>query len=408
MDVVPQHLRLTFQFPVHFTTGVFTTGNAALRTVLSGTDDPLPADMAVVVDSGVAAAHPTVVEDIERYAEYHRDVMHLAAPVLILPGGEQAKNDPTHLQTVYETIHRARLCRHSYVVAVGGGAVLDVVGYAAATAHRGIRQVRVPTTVLAQDDSAMGVKNGVNGFGTKNYFGTFSPPFAVLNDSAFLTTLEDRDWLGGVSEAVKAALIKDASFFEHLERASPALVARDAATMNEVVRRSAILHLDHIANGGDPFEFGSSRPLDFGHWAAHKLERLTDHRLRHGEAVAIGVALDSTYSWLTGLLAEPEWKRIIAVLKSLRLPIFTPELGEHLEAPDHDRSVLRGLAEFREHLGGRLTVILLAGIGKRVDAQQIDFEGMIRSIEMLRRIGEGASDRRTSSLVGATPHRPRP
>ena len=408
MDVVQQHLRLSFQFPVHFTTGVFSPSNLSLRTVLSAAEDPQPADIVVVVDSGVVAAHPSVIGDIERYVTHHGTVIRLAAPVLVLPGGEQAKNDPVHLAAVYDTIHRPRLCRHSYVVAVGGGAVLDVVGYAAATAHRGVRQVRVPTTVLAQDDSAMGVKNGINGFATKNYFGTFAPPFAVINDSAFLATLEDRDWLGGLSEAVKAALIKDAPFFEELERSAPALVARDAAVMNAVVRRSAILHLDHIANGGDPFEFGSSRPLDFGHWSAHKLERLTNHRLRHGEAVAIGVALDSTYSLLTGLLTEPDWRRIVGLFQALRLPIFAPELTDHLDHPDHERSVLGGLAEFREHLGGRLTVILLAGIGKRVDAQQIDLESMIRSIEMLRSLHAGQSDRRTPGLVGASPLRARP
>jgi 3-dehydroquinate synthase len=408
MDVVQQHLRLTFQFPVHFTTGVFDPGNLALRSVVTSTDDPAPADIAVVVDSGVAASHPSIVGDIERYAANHRDALTLSAPVLLLPGGEQSKNDPSHLQAVYDLIHAAHLCRHSYVVAVGGGAVLDVVGYAAATAHRGIRQVRVPTTVLAQDDSAMGVKNGVNGFGTKNYFGTFSPPYAVINDSAFLTTLEDRDWLGGVSEAVKAALIKDAAFFADLERDADALVARDAAVMNAVVRRSAMLHLDHIANGGDPFELGSSRPLDFGHWAAHKLERLTGHRLRHGEAVAIGVALDSTYSYLTGLLSESDWQRIVGLLQRLRLAIYVPELSAHLDSPDHPESVLRGLSEFREHLGGRLTVILLAGIGKRQDAQEIRIEVMIQGIEMLRRLHEAAFEHGTPGLVGATPLRTRP
>ena len=408
MDVVDQHLRLTFRFPVHFTTGVFEAGNVVLRTVMTATDDPAPADMVVVVDSGVAASHPALVGDVERYAGQHGDVLRLAAPVLVLPGGEQCKNEPAHLDAVYDLIHTARLCRHSYVIAVGGGAILDVVGYAAATAHRGVRQIRVPTTVLAQDDSAMGVKNGVNGFGTKNYFGTFAPPYAVINDAAFLATLEDRDWLGGVSEAVKAALIKDAAFFDDLERDAAALVARDPTVMNAVVRRSALLHLDHIANGGDPFEFGSSRPLDFGHWAAHRLERLTNYRLRHGEAVAIGVALDSTYSYLTGLLAEADWRRILALLQALALPLYAPELSDHLDEPDHSLSVLRGLSEFREHLGGRLTVILLAGIGKRVDAQEIDFEVMIRSIEMLRRLPSGPSGRRIQGLVGASPLRTRP
>jgi 3-dehydroquinate synthase len=408
MDQVEQILRLTFRMPVHFTTGVFATGNPVLRSVISGTDDPAPADAIAVVDSGVAAAHPTIVDDIARYAAHHGDALRLAGPVLVLPGGEQAKNDARHLAAVYEAIQTAGLCRHSYVLAVGGGAVLDVVGYAAATAHRGIRQIRVPTTVLSQDDSAMGVKNGVNGFGKKNYFGTFAPPFAVINDSSFLLTLEDRDWLGGVAEAVKAALIKDAAFFDDLERMAPALVARDAAVMNTMVRRSAILHLDHIANGGDPFEFGSSRPLDFGHWSAHRLEHLTDHRLRHGEAVAIGVALDSTYSYISGRLPEPDWRRILSLLQALRLPIYTPELSAELDTPDHPRSVLRGLAEFREHLGGQLTVILLDGIGRRVDVHDIRTEGMIRSIDMLREIAAGLpSSRATPGLAGAASARGR-
>jgi 3-dehydroquinate synthase len=393
MDRLQQHLRVTFHFPVHFTTGVFAVGNPVLRSIVTRTDDPSPADVLAVVDAGVAGAHPALVGDIARYAARHGEVMRLAGPVLVVPGGEQAKNDRQHLETIYHAIHEASLCRHSYVLAVGGGAVLDVAGYAAATAHRGIRQVRVPTTVLSQDDSAMGVKNGVNGFGTKNYFGTFAPPFAVINDASFLSTLDTRDWLGGLSEAVKAALIKDAAFFADLEQRAAALVARNDAVMAEVVQRSATLHLHHIANGGDPFEMGSSRPLDFGHWAAHRLEDLTGHQLRHGEAVAVGVALDSTYSCLAGFLAEDDWRRIIDLLLALRLKVYVPELSGHLDEPDHPRGVLRGLREFREHLGGRLTVILLEAIGEGVDVHDIRPEVMIRSIDVLRQIDAAGSSR---------------
>ena len=216
-------------------------------------------------------------------------------------------------------------------MAIGGGAVLDAAGYAAATAHRGIRLIRVPTTVLAQDDSAMGVKNGINAFGKKNYLGTFAPPFAVINDVAFLQTLPDRHWRAGVSEAIKAALIKDRAFFDFLESQAAALKARDLVAMEQVIRRCAVLHLSHIASGGDPFELGSSRPLDFGHWSAHKLEQLTDHRLGHGEAVAIGIALDTTYSYLAGFLPEDDWRRIISLLPALGLSVYVPELGQNLD-----------------------------------------------------------------------------
>ena len=277
-----------------------------------------------------------------------------------------------------------RLCRHSFVVAIGGGAVLDAVGYAAATAHRGIRLLRVPTTVLAQDDSAMGVKNGINAFGKKNYLGTFAPPFAVINDSSFLATLSDRDWRAGVSEAIKAALIKDRAFFDFLEQHAPLLKARDLPAMEQVIRRCAALHLTHIATGGDPFELGSSRPLDFGHWSAHKLEHLTNYRLGHGEAVAIGIALDTTYSYLAGFLPEDDWRRIISLLPAIGLSVYAPELGQDLDQEDSPSNVLRGLDEFREHLGGTLTILMLRSIGAPFDVHEIRKDVMIRSIGALR------------------------
>jgi 3-dehydroquinate synthase len=305
--------------------------------------------------------------------------------VLVIEGGETAKNDPQVLERVLDAIHDARLCRHSYVAVIGGGAVLDVVGYAAATAHRGIRLIRIPTTVLAQDDSAVGVKNGVNAYGAKNYLGTFAPPFAVINDLAFLTTLTDRDWRSGIAEALKVALVRDPEFFDAIEHDAARLSARDAEAMERLVRRSAALHLAHIAAGGDPFELGTSRPLDFGHWAAHKLEQLTDHRLRHGEAVAIGIALDSTYAYLTGLLGEPDWRRILALFTAVGLDVSAPELSQWLEDPGNPRCVLRGLEEFREHLGGELTVMLLRGIGQPIDVHEIDTDAMIRSIELVAR-----------------------
>lgn len=383
MDLIQQSFTVTFRYPVYFTRGVFSPDNLVLREVVGTGASRVPVDLVVVLDAGVAAAHPTVEAAIGRYVRHRHDALRLAAPVLVIPGGETCKNDPSHLTAIHQTIHDARLCRHSYVVAVGGGAVLDVAGYAAATAHRGVRLVRIPTTVLAQDDSAMGVKNGVNGFGLKNYYGTFAPPAAVINDSEFLTTLEDRDWLGGLSEAIKVAAIRDEPFFAELEALAPRLAGRDTAAMEAVIRRSAARHLEHIASA-DPFELGSSRPLDFGHWAAHKLEQLTGHRIRHGEAVSIGMALDTTYAWLTGSAAERDWRRMLDLLLALRLPVYAEELATFADVPDHPRSIFRGLHEFREHLGGRLTIMLLAGIGRPFDVHEIETSVMIRAIRMLR------------------------
>lgn len=391
MNEIRQRVHVTFEFPVVFTTGLFDISNPTLRQLVTAEPDPTPADAVVVVDDGVLAAHPTLPERIASYFDAHGDALLLAGPISSIPGGEPAKNDPAVLERLHDLIHRAALCRHSYVIAIGGGAVLDAVGYVAATAHRGIRLIRVPTTVLSQDDSAVGVKNGVNGFGKKNYFGTFAPPFAVVNDRQFLLTLADRDWLSGLTEAVKAALIKDAAFFARIEALAPRLMARDMDAMDEVIRRSAALHLNHIARGGDPFELGSSRPLDFGHWAAHRLEHLTAHRVRHGEAVSIGIALDCTYACLMGHLPVDDWQRILNLLLALGQSLYVTELGTHLDAHDHPRSVLRGLAEFREHLGGQLTLLMLAGIGRPFDVHAVKTDVMVRSIEILKTVEAAGS-----------------
>jgi 3-dehydroquinate synthase len=384
MDLIRQRVRVEFEYPVCFSNGIFEPSNLLLRDLVARSADQTPSRLVFVLDSGVAVHHPTLVQRIEAYCQRHRTVLFLAAPVVTVAGGETVKNDPRAVDAIHQAIHDAGLCRHSYVVAIGGGAVLDAAGYAAATAHRGIRLIRVPTTVLAQDDSAMGVKNGINAFGKKNYLGTFAPPFAVINDVSFLPTLSDRDWRAGISEAVKAALIKDRGFFDFIEQQAGLLRGRNLAAMEQVIKRCAALHLTHISTGGDPFELGSSRPLDFGHWSAHKLEQLTNHRLGHGEAVAIGIALDSTYSYLAGFLPEDDWRRIMTVLPALGLSVYVPELGQHLDAEDHPSSVLRGLDEFREHLGGALTILMLRSIGAPFDVHEIRRDVMIRSIGVLR------------------------
>ncbi len=393
MDVIQQEFLVPVRYPVYFTTGVFTPSNRLLRDIVASgrhpgaaanEEDTLPAKIVTVVDRGVDRAHPSLVDSIGAYCREHQDVLTLAAAVMVIPGGEQIKEERRYTERIIEALNASALCRHSYVIAVGGGAVLDAVGFAAATAHRGVRLIRIPTTVLSQDDSGVGVKNGINAFGKKNYLGTFSPPFAVVNDASFLSTLSDRDWRGGTTEAVKAALIRDAPFFELLEQHAAALVARDLEVMTRVIRQSAMLHLRHIATGGDPFEQGSSRPLDFGHWAAHKLEQVTRHRLGHGEAVGIGIALDTTYSHLAGYLPEPSWRRIVQLLAALGVPMYDAALEDRLDTPEHPDCILRGLDDFQEHLGGRLTIMLLKDIGRPFDVHEVRPDLVRQSIAMIK------------------------
>ncbi|MBI3912417.1 MAG: 3-dehydroquinate synthase [Armatimonadetes bacterium] len=385
MQSIHQEIQVRFRYAVHFTTDLFGPGNPLLRDVVRNGSGDLPAKVLFAVDGGLVRPHPALPGSIERYCEEHRAALQLARPPLVIEGGEGAKNSLQAVAALRQAIHDAGLCRHSYVVAVGGGAMLDVAGYAAATSHRGMRLIRVPTTSLAQADAAVGVKNSLNAFGKKNFLGTFAPPFAVLNDFLFLTTLSDRDWRGGVAEAIKVALIRDAAFFEFLEQHVARIASRDMAVMQQVIYRCAALHLRHIATSGDPFEFGASRPLDFGHWAAHKLEQRTNHALRHGEAVAIGIALDSTYSHLIGLLPAVDWQRALDALSAAGFSLYAPELSQFLDQRDDPRCLLQGLNEFREHLGGPLTVMLLRRIGQGVEVNEIDEEVVRKSIGVLER-----------------------
>lgn len=349
---------------VRFVDGLFTTpsGAAILREVLP--PDAAPSRVLVVVDSGVAT--PALLASISKSLAGLAGLDCSAAP-LVLPGGEVTKNDPAHLQQLLDAIHHTRLCRKSYLIAVGGGALLDVAGYAAAQAHRGVRLVRVPTTTLAQGDSCVAVKSGVNAYGMKNYLGVFAAPWAVLLDPSLLATLTERDWRSGFSEAVKVALVKDAAFFHTIDAAAARIAARDMHAAWPIIRRSAEIHLRHITDGGDPFELTTARPLDFGHWAAHRLESLTRHRIRHGEAVAIGIMIDAEYSHRRGMLSAPDLAAIRRVLGAdgLGFTIADPALAD-------TNAILAGIDEFREHLGGRLTLCMLAGIGRGVDVHDID------------------------------------
>jgi 3-dehydroquinate synthase len=383
MRPIDQAVRVRFRYPVHFTTDLFSPNNLLLRDVLAGAGVSTGSSKVLcVVDSGVAEHHRRLPGAIAAYFQPPDGSLTLVAPPVIVNGGESIKNDPAQVMRLHKAIHEYGIDRQAYVLAVGGGALLDMVGYAAATAHRGVRLVRVPTTVLSQNDSGIGVKNSVNAFGKKNFLGTFAPPFAVFNDFTFLTTLSDRDWRAGISEAIKVALLKDAIFFAFLEEHATELVERDTTAMQWLVYRCAELHLEHIATNGDPFELGSSRPLDFGHWAAHKLEQLSNYELRHGEAVAIGLALDATYAHLIGLLPEADWRRILDLIVAMGLPLHVRELD--MGALDGTPAILTGLEEFREHLGGQLTIMLLEGIGSGIEVHEMDSSLILASMTRLK------------------------
>ena len=380
-DVLWQRFSVPFEFPVAFSEGLFRPENMLFANTLCIREPSKRHRCLFFVDEGVLQTFPTLHDDIIAYSDAHSDVMDLVQAPETIAGGERIKTELSHLESLQDRIHETRIDRHSYVIAIGGGAVLDAVGLAAATAHRGVRHIRIPTTVLSQNDSGVGVKNAVNLKGVKNYVGTFAPPWAVLNDYDFIKALPTRERIAGIAEAVKVALIRDPDFYHWLEANADKLAMFDPQAEQTMIRRCATLHMHQIGTGGDPFEMGSARPLDFGHWSAHKLEAMTRHHVRHGEAVAIGIALDTRYSVLAGLLPAGEDERVVALLEHLGFAIFHSALTR--TDANGQSFLLKGLDEFREHLGGELTVTLLAGLGTGLEVHTMDASLVSQAIDWL-------------------------
>lgn len=376
-----QQFSISFAFPVIFTEHAFHFENDTLANLLAAQPSSRPSLVLLAIDTGVHAHWPNLVDSILHYLRTRTSLRPILPP-LVITGGEAAKEGWHVVEEIARRAAAEGLDRHSYLFAIGGGAMLDAVGLAASLIHRGVRLVRFPTTVLAQGDAGVGVKNGVNFAKQKNFLGCFDPPYAVINDLAFLDTLPERDWRAGLAEAVKVAAIKDLALLEILEREGDALSLRNRDAMATVVRRCCHLHLEHTRTSGDPFERGSARPLDFGHWSAHWLEVESEGALRHGEAVAIGIAIDSTYASRRGYLSRDESHRILACLRQLGFSFQHPLLTR---SDSRGRlAVLQGLEHFREHLGGELTLTLPSPLGNRIEVHEVDLgemEAAIREVQ---------------------------
>jgi 3-dehydroquinate synthase len=384
-----------FRFPVYFTSGAWHPENRAVRDAICRLEPDRRHRVLVVIDDQVALAQPALVGQIQQYFATHDTALQLVREPLLVAGGEAVKNDLIHTLALLQRVNEDRIDRQSFIAVIGGGAVLDMVSFAAAIAHRGVRILRFPTTVLAQGDSGIAVKNSINLFGKKNFIGTFVPPFAVINDTEALASLSLRDKVAGVSEAVKVALLKDATFYRYLETHASRIAVGDRDVLAKLVRRAAELHLQHICGNGDPFELGSARPLDFGHWAAHKLESMTSFRLRRGEAVAIGMALDLAYSEISGYLDRATLERILRLLEAIGFKLWDEAMLER--DVEGRRRLVIGLSEFREHLGGELHITLLRGIGDGFEVTTMDEVNVEAAIEFLERRTTRPAEKRLAS-----------
>jgi 3-dehydroquinate synthase len=365
--MIKQRLKIGFSYDIHFTHGLFSLGNKVLKSILKDKASKI----LFFLDSGVDKTLPDLKHQIKRWFKAHNEFKNAVFPINLVPGGERCKSGIRYFKNIADILRADRVDRHSCVIIIGGGAVLDSVGFVASITHRGIRHIRIPTTVLSQADSGVGVKNGINFYGTKNYFGTFTPPYAVINDLNFIKTLPRRDRLSGISEAFKVAVIKDKIFLNYLIENTDKLRSLNETVMVKLITRCAAIHAAHISTTDDPFETGPFRPLDFGHWSAHRLETMSGYRINHGEAVAIGIFLDLIIARNLGFIGKSEFRTVSTALCECGFKLWHPLLEKT------DRAgrlvIFEGLEEFRQHIGGKLTLIMPKHLGANRQVNRLPY-----------------------------------
>jgi 3-dehydroquinate synthase len=311
----------------------------------------------------------------ETVARYHLGPLEAAlaaagigSVALALPAGEGTKGWG-ELARAVDWLLEKRVERQDVVLALGGGVIGDLGGFAAAILRRGVRFVQVPTTLLAQVDSSVGGKTGINSTHGKNLIGAFHQPSLVLADTATLATLPRRDLLSGYGEVAKYGLLGDAAFFERLERIGPALLGADAGLLDEAVERSVAAKARIVER--DETEAGDRALLNLGHTFAHALETATGYsgRLLHGEAVAIGCGLAFDASARLGLCSQEDPVRVRAHFRRMGCPASLADVEGEL--PDAD-GLMALMAQDKKAVAGRMRYVLARGIGQAFVAEDVD------------------------------------
>ncbi len=325
--------------------------------------------VAVVTDENVASLHLDALR-----AGLAADGVEMTS--LELPAGESTKSWP-HLSKTVEWLLDQKVERGDIVVAFGGGVIGDLVGFAAAILRRGVRFVQIPTSLLAQVDSSVGGKTGINAPHGKNLIGAFHQPSLVLADVGVLGTLPTRDFLAGYGEVVKYGFLGSAAFFEWLEENAPAMAAGDVGLRIEAVRRSVQMKADIVVR--DETEQGDRALLNLGHTFCHALETATDYssdRLLHGEGVAIGCALAFEASMRLGLCAQEAPSRVRAHLRAMRMKVDLRDIDGELPSTE---ALIELMSQDKKVIDGQLRFIMARGIGEAFVTTDVPVD-VVRSI----------------------------
>jgi 3-dehydroquinate synthase len=339
-------------YPIHIGSGLLNDTELLLQHLKQK-------HVAIVTNTTVAPLY------LEKVAKPLRDA-GVQVVEIILPDGEQYKNSDT-LNTIYNALINARCERNTTLIALGGGVIGDLTGYAAATYLRGVPFIQIPTTLLSQVDSSVGGKTGINHPQGKNMIGAFYQPQLVLIDIGTLQTLPQRELSAGVAEVIKYGLIRDVKFFEWLEINMPKLMALDEAIVSEAVYRSCLNKAEVVA--ADEKEAGERALLNLGHTFGHAIENAMGYGVwLHGEAVAAGTIMAAELSLQMGWLLADDMQKIKAIFADAKLPQTPPALGveKYLDLMGLDKKVQ----------DGKIRLILQKGIGHAVITSEYDAEAL--------------------------------
>ncbi len=303
----------------------------------------LLADVWPQIKGAFGHRRPFVITDANVVKAGHLDALLGGRPVphfVIDPAGEVSKNITTTVAIV-EAMEKAYLGRDTLVVALGGGTVGDMAGFAAAIFKRGVPVVQIPTTTLAQADSAIGGKTGVDSSVSKNAFGAFWHPAAVYVDVATVQTLDDRQYRSGLVESVKHAMIADVAYFEFFEQQMDAILDRQTDVLENIARYNGMIKGRVVE--ADPNERNQRRMLNYGHTVGHAAESASDYKLMHGEAVAIGMVAAGHIETEMGLSEPGRLERVVAILQKLDVPVKLPAYLDEKKLIDilkHDKKAV--------------------------------------------------------------------
>ena len=324
--------------------------------------------VAIITDENVGKLHLNRLRQGLEYKE-------ITSSDLTLPAGESSKSWP-QLERTVDWLLAEQIERNDIVIALGGGVIGDLVGFAAAVLRRGVRFVQIPTSLLAQVDSSVGGKTGINAPQGKNLIGAFHQPSLVLADIDMLDTLGARDYLAGYGEVVKYGLLGDAKFYQWLERNSSRAARGDVAARIAIVKRSVQMKADIVQR--DETEQGDRALLNLGHTFCHALEAATGYseRLLHGEGVAIGCVLAFELSARMGLCSQEDPSRVRAHLRDMKMKVDLSDIAGKL--PDAD-ALLKLMAQDKKVVDGQLRFILARGIGKAFVSADVD-PGDVRAV----------------------------